>query len=203
MKDTDIIALFDARDEQAISELHNKYGRDCRAVAMRILNDESDADECVNDAYLKVWNSIPPAIPDKLGPFVSGVVHNTAIDRLRKIKAQKNAPAGGFLSIEDSRFSEPVTDHWTDPLGIGKGDEGAMIADGIDPGGQRVIRLTEEYLRSIKPKKRKIFFARFYYERSIKDIAGIMHIPTGTVITNLRRTREGLRRFLKSKGIEI
>ena len=117
---------------------------------------------------------------------------------------QKSAPAGGIVSTDDvDRFSDPVTDPWTDPLGIGKGSTGAMIADGIDPDGERVIRLTEEYLRSIKLKNRKMFFARYYYERSIDDIAGIMNVPKGTVLSNLKRTREGLRRFLESRGIEV
>ena len=204
MKDTDIIALFDIRDEQAITELQRKYGESCRMAAMRVLNDESDAEECVNDAYLKVWNSIPPAIPEKLGTYVTGIVRNTAIDRLRRKNTQKSAPAGGIVSTDDvDRFSDPVTDPWTDPLGIGKGSTGAMIADGIDPDGERVIRLTEEYLRSIKLKNRKMFFARYYYERSIDDIAGIMNVPKGTVLSNLKRTREGLRRFLESRGIEV
>ena len=204
MRDTDIIALFDARDEQAITELQKKYGDSCRTAALRVLNDEADAEECVNDAYLKVWNSIPPALPDKLGPYVTGIVRNAAIDRRRRRNAQKSTPAGGLVSTDDAdRFSEPVTDPWTDPLGIGQGNAGAMIADGIDPGGERVIRLTEEYLRSLKPKKRQIFFARYYYERSVEDIAGIMNVPKGTVLSSLKRTREGLRHFLEARGIEV
>ena len=78
-----------------------------------------------------------------------------------------------------------------------------MIADGIDPDGSRVLELMEEYLRSLKPKKRKLFFARFYYERSIEDIARIMDVPKGTVLSSLKRTRDGLKRFLESRGIEL
>ena len=63
MRDIDIIALFDRRDEQAIAEMQRKYGSYCRTVALNILKNASDAEECLNDVWLKVWNSIPPAAP--------------------------------------------------------------------------------------------------------------------------------------------
>ncbi len=204
LKDVEIIALFDSRDERAISELDKKYGKYCRTIAMRILNDGSDTEECLNDVYLKVWNSIPPAVPEKLDKYLAEIVRNTATDLLRKEHAQKRRPKEGIVSADDiSTGAEPVTDPWTDPLGLGKGRAGAMIADGIDPGGDRVLRLMEEYLRSINQKKRKIFFARFYYERSIKDIARIMDLPENTVLTTLKSTRDGLKHFLESRGIEL
>lgn len=204
LKDKDIIALFDSRDERAITELDRKFGNYCRTIAVRVLNNDHDAEECVNDAYLKVWNSIPPAIPEKLDNYLAEIVRNTATDRRRRDLAQRRDPEGGFVSAESiAPGSGPVTDPWTDPLGLGKGSAGAMIADGIDPDGSRVLRLMEEYLWSLKPKKRKIFFARFYYERPIEDIARIMDVPKGTVLSNLKRTRDGLKRFLESKGIEL
>lgn len=204
LRDIDIISLFDSRDERAITELDNKYGKYCRAIAMRILNNVPDTEECLNDVYLKVWNSIPPAVPEKLEKYLAVIVRNTAVNRLRSGNALKRRPEEGTVSADIiAPGSEPVTDPWTDPLGLGKGRAGAMIADGIDPGGERVLSLMEEYLRSIKQKKRKIFFARFYYERSIEDIARIMDIPKGTVLSSLNRTREGLKRFLESRGIEL
>lgn len=204
LNDKEIIALFDSRDERAITKLDIKYGRYCRTVAMRVLNNESDSEECVNDAYLKVWNSIPPAIPENFEKYLAEIVRNTATDRLRRELAQKREPEGGLVSTDTiAPGFEPVTDPWTDPLGLGKGRTGAMIADGIDPDGSRVLELMEEYLRSLKPKKRKLFFARFYYERSIEDIARIMDVPKGTVLSSLKRTRDGLKRFLESRGIEL
>lgn len=55
-----IIELFFERSEQAIIELSNKYGSACSKVAFNILNDKQDTEECVNDAYLGTWNTIPP-----------------------------------------------------------------------------------------------------------------------------------------------
>jgi RNA polymerase sigma-70 factor (ECF subfamily) len=204
VRDIDIIALFDRRDEQAIAEMQRKYGSYCRTVALNILKNASDAEECLNDVWLKVWNSIPPAAPDDLKNYAGEVTRNTALDMLRKRKTKRSNPAGGTVSLEDvDRGGQQVTDPWTDPLGVGSGSAGATIADGGDPSGARTMGLVADYLRTLKPKKRKIFFARYYYDRSVDDIARIMNIPRGTVLSNLNRTREGLRAFLEAEGVEI
>ena len=188
VRDIDIIALFDRRDEQSIAEMQRKYGSYCRTVALNILKNASDAEECLNDVWLKVWNSIPPA----------------ALDMLRKRNTKRSNPTGGTVSLEDvDRGGQQVTDPWTDPLGVGSGSAGATIADGGDPSGARTMGLVADYLRTLKPKKRKIFFARYYYDRSVDDIARIMNIPRGTVLSSLNRTREGLRAFLEAEGVEI
>ena len=177
VRDIDIIALFDRRDEQAIAEMQRKYGSYCRTVALNILKNASDAEECLNDVWLKVWNSIPPAAPDDLKNYAGEVTRNTALDMLRKRNTKRSNPAGGTVALEDvDRGGQQVTDPWTDPLGVGS---------------------------TLKPKKRKIFFARYYYDRSVDDIARIMNIPRGTVLSNLNRTREGLRAFLEAEGVEI
>ena len=204
MDDKELIRLFQERDERAVAECERKYAAFCRRIAAGMLDSPEDAEECLNDVLLAVWNSIPPAVPEKLDKYLAEIVRNTATDLLRKEHAQKRRPKEGIVSADDiSTGAEPVTDPWTDPLGLGKGRAGAMIADGIDPGGDRVLRLMEEYLRSINQKKRKIFFARFYYERSIKDIARIMDLPENTVLTTLKSTRDGLKRFFESRGIEL
>ena len=202
MRDIDIIALFDRRDEQAIAELTNKHGRYCRAVAVGVLNNEQDADECLNDAYLKVWNSIPPAVPNDLRAYVAAVVRNTAIDRYRRNNAGHVIPSDKTVSLDSLRDDQqPVTDPWTDPVGLG--GTGTQAADGRGTDDAYVTELIAEYLRGLKPKKRELFFARYYYGRSIEDIAAISKRPKGTVLSILKRVRDGLREFLKDKGIEV
>ena len=61
MSDEKIIELFLSRDEKAIELTAERYERYCVQIAMNILHNHSDAEECVNDAYLRLWNSIPPA----------------------------------------------------------------------------------------------------------------------------------------------
>lgn len=66
MEDAQIIELFFARSEDAISELDKKYGKLCHKLADNILASAQDAEECVNDAYLSTWNAIPPQRPESL-----------------------------------------------------------------------------------------------------------------------------------------
>lgn len=203
MRDFDIIALFDRRDEQAIAELQKKHGRYCRAVALSVLKNEQDVEECLNDAYLKVWNSIPPAVPGDLRAYSAGIVRNTAIDRYRRNTSGRVIPTDKTVSLDSLRDDQqPLTDPWTDPVGLGKGS-GAQAADGRGTDDAYVSGLIAEYLRGLKPKKRELFFARYYYKRTIEDIADISRLPKGTVLSTLKRVRDGLRSFLKEKGIDV
>ena len=81
MDDSKIIELFFERSEQAIDELSKKYGPLCKKIAFNILGNGLDSEECVNDAYLGIWNAIPPQKPDPLSTFVCKIVRNTAIKK--------------------------------------------------------------------------------------------------------------------------
>ncbi len=83
VRDEEIIALYFARDEQAIAETDRRYGRLCMKLSMEILESRPDAEECVNDTYLKTWNSIPPARPQSLRAYLLRIVRNLSISRLR------------------------------------------------------------------------------------------------------------------------
>ena len=89
MDDSKIIELFYERSEQAIIELSHKYGTVCTKVANNILNDVRDTEECVNDAYLGAWNTIPPQNPNPLLSYVCRIVRNLAIKRYHSNTAKK------------------------------------------------------------------------------------------------------------------
>ena len=89
MTDQEIIALYFARDEQAIAETARVYGSMCMHTAMRVLNSRPDAEECVSDTYLKAWNSIPPEKPSVLGAFLCRITRNLAITRYRALHRHK------------------------------------------------------------------------------------------------------------------
>ena len=93
MDDRRIIALFEARSEQAISKLSDKYGKLCLQVAQNILSSREDAMECVNDAYMALWNQIPPEKPIFLRAYLLKIVRNIAYDRLDQRKAAKRDDA--------------------------------------------------------------------------------------------------------------
>ena len=89
LDDRKIIELFFERSEQAIIELSKKYGSVCERVAFHILNNRQDTEECVNDAYLGVWNTIPPQEPDRLLSYVCRIVRNLAVKKYHKNTAAK------------------------------------------------------------------------------------------------------------------
>ena len=91
MEDSAIIDLFFERSEQAVAELEQKYGAAVRKTAGNLLRDRQDAEECANDTYLRVWNSIPPQRPDFLGSFICRITRNLAVSMLRaKTAAKRN-----------------------------------------------------------------------------------------------------------------
>lgn len=81
MDDSTIIELFFDRSEQAIRELDSKYGKVCHNLSYNILHSRQDAEECVNDAYLGAWNTIPPTRPNPLLAFLCRIVRNLSLMR--------------------------------------------------------------------------------------------------------------------------
>ncbi len=89
MDDNQIINLFFQRNEDAINAVDEKYGSKLNALAANILQSREDGLECVNDMYMKAWNSIPPARPEYLFAFLATSARNIAIDMIRKNNAGK------------------------------------------------------------------------------------------------------------------
>lgn len=89
MEDQLIIKLFFDRSEDAIRELTLKYGKICKQLTNRFLHNEQDSEECINDAYLAVWNTIPPQNPDPFSAYVFRIVKNTALKKYRANTARK------------------------------------------------------------------------------------------------------------------
>ena len=100
MDDRKIVELFWRRDENAIAETRRRYGGFCHAIALRILSDRQDAEECVSDTWLAAWNAIPPQRPARLQPWLGRVVRNLAINRWEKNRAQKRY-AGVELLLDE------------------------------------------------------------------------------------------------------
>ena len=89
MDDTSIIELYWNRDEQAISETDKKYGKLCYRLADNILKRREDSEECVNDTFLKVWNSIPDDRPEHFSAYICQIVKRLALSKLRYNTADK------------------------------------------------------------------------------------------------------------------
>ena len=101
MQDSQIIALYDARDERAIAETADKYGGFCKRIALNILQNLQDAEECVNDTWLRTWESIPPARPSVLKTYVGKITRNLAIDKYRNEHRQKRGYGEVTLTLDE------------------------------------------------------------------------------------------------------
>lgn len=181
--DRDIIELYLNRDERAIDETAEKYGEYCKKIAFNILSDSFDAEECVNDTYLRTWNSIPPTMPRVLSAFLAKITRNLALDRYKKKAAQKRS--GVSVSL----------DELAECLG------GRDISDEIEAAA--LGEAISKFLLTESEICRRIFVRRYFFEDSIDEIAKFYRISEGKVKTSLHRTRTRLAKFLMEEGIYI
>ena len=181
--DSGIVELFLERNEQALIFAARKYGASLRKIALAVLGDESDAQECENDAYLKAWNSIPPNEPRTwLLPYLSKLVRETAIDRLRKEQAKKRAAQFTELTQEIESSLPSLNDVETEV-------DGALLSAAISA-----------FLRQQPLQKRNIFLRRYWYMDSVAEISKRYSVSEGKVKTVLFRLRGDLKDHLKREG---
>jgi len=180
MEDSDIIALYFARDEKAIDESERKYGALCRSVADRILDSAPDTEECVSDTWLRAWNVIPPERPRRLDAFFAKITRNFALDRWRTNHTKKKGGGIAELCLSELESSIPSAD----PI------DRLLLRD-----------LLNRFLRGLKPDAREIFLLRYWYFRTNAEIAERTGKSLAAVKISLYRTREELRKYLEKEGI--
>ena len=180
MEDKQIIELYFNRNEQAITETGNKYGVFCYRIAMKILCIHEDAEECVNDTYLAIWNAIPPSKPEPLAPFVYRTGRNIAINRLRANNALKRS--GYELSLEE--LSDCIA--------------GPEMWQTLD--ARALGRSIDAFLSTLSRENRVIFLRRYWFGDSVKDIATAASLSENAVSVRLRRTRDRLKAHLTKEG---
>ena len=110
MDDNAILDLFRERSEDAIVQVQIKYGNYCRSIAYGILSSEEDSEECVNDTYMRAWNSIPPHIPERLSAYLGKITRNLSIDRLRRKGTGKRG--GGQFEVALSERTVFIARYW-------------------------------------------------------------------------------------------
>lgn len=185
MEDREIVALFFARSERAIEELSRKYGRVCARLAKNILNNEQDAEECVNDAHLAVWNTVPPQEPDPLLTYVCRIVRNLSVKRYHANTAQKR----------DSSYDVALSEL-----------EGC-VAQAETPesvlSAHELTRLLDSFLDGLDRDSRVMFVRRYWYADGVGEIAARLGATPGSVSTRLSRVRGKLRDYLKQEGVNV
>ncbi|MCR4646711.1 MAG: sigma-70 family RNA polymerase sigma factor [Oscillospiraceae bacterium] len=186
MDDTAIVQLYWDRNENAIAETSAKYGHYCTSIAMHILQDHEDAEECVNDTYLNAWNAIPPHRPALLSTFLGKIVRNLSFNRY---KAKHSRKRGGYeIPLILDELSEIVSDRET-------------VEDQIDR--NELIGEINAFLAALSAEKRYLFIRRYWYADAVADIAKSCGKTENAVSVELGRLRGKLRSRLTERGYDL
>ncbi len=186
MDDNKIIDLYWARSQQAIVESQNKYGAYCRAIALNILDRAEDAEECVNDTWLRAWNAMPPQRPTMLQAFFGKLTRNLSLDRWRRERAAKRGGSQTELALEELEGCLSAREQVEDALNAEQ--TGAVIS---------------RFLRTLPDTDRKLFLRRYWYLDSIQILAAGFHMTQSQVKSRLHRTRQKLRAELEKEGVAV
>lgn len=181
-----IIDLYWSRSESAIKETDLKYGNYCKAIAMNILKNIEDTEECVNDTYLKTWNAIPTQRPNIFPAFLGKITRNLSLNKYREKKAKKRGGNEIELLIDELEHCIPSRNSVEGEY------ESSTIVEAID-----------KFLDSIDYENRIVFVRRYWYVDSIAAIAERFKMSEGKVKSMLFRTRNKLRAYLEKEGIFI
>jgi RNA polymerase sigma-70 factor (ECF subfamily) len=183
LPDEAIVALYFDRSEEAIAACQVKYGKTCHTIAYNILHSDEDAEECVNDTWIRAWNAIPPEKPARLGAWLSTVTRRLALTRYEKRTAAKRY-GGMETSLEE--LSECVA-------------AGSLtLADEV-----ALSNAINSFLASLPTRTRMIFMRKYWYMDSVADIAKAMGMGESAVKVSLHRTREKFRKHLDKEGITV
>ena len=186
MEDKEIIGLYLDRNEQAIAATSEKYGSYCKSISVNILKNDEDAEECVNDTYMKTWNAIPPQIPVIFSAFLGKIVRNISFNKYRHNNSQKRG--GSEMPLILDELGEIVS-----------GKE--SVEDEIDK--KELLRDINGFLNSISEYKRGIFIRRYWYSDKVSDIAKRYGKSENSVSVELNRIRKKLSDHLLKRGYEL
>lgn len=108
MEDSEILDLYFARSETAITQTDLKYGGYCYKIAYNILTNNEDAEESVSDTYMAAWKAIPPRRPAVLATFLGKITRRFSLNRWKSRNAYKRG--GGEITLALEELDECVAD---------------------------------------------------------------------------------------------
>ena len=184
MDDSKIIELFFARNEDAIKHTDDTYGRRLFHLADNIVHNDQDAEESVNDTYMKAWDTIPPQRPEHFFAYIAKICRNFALKRIDWQKAKKRNAEVVALTQE---MENCIPDTYRD-----------MEADERELG-----RILDAFLRTLTPENQMVFLRRYWYVDTIAEIAVRYGISESAVQMRLNRTRSRLAMYLAKEGIKV
>ena len=183
MEDGQIISLYWNRDQRAIQETAGKYGKLLHSIAWNLLQSREDAEECVNDTYLRAWEAIPPTRPTAFRTWLGHITRNLSLDRWKSRRAEKR---GGGLLLGELEECLPAP----------AGPEGVLEE-------QELAEALNVFLRGLSREGRAIFLRRYWYGQSVAEVAEALGCGEGKVKSSHFRSRKALRAFLEKEGIAV
>ena len=184
MKDEKIIELYFERNESAISETSEKYGKYLYKIAFNILSDNEDSEESVNDTYIGAWNSIPPEKPNILSAFLSKITRYISLNKYRAKRTQKRG--GGEVDLAFEEIEECISKE-------------SNLYDEIET--KELAKIISDYLKQLPKAERQIFVCRYYYLDSLSDISKHFGFSKSKVASMLHRTRKKILSHLEKEGV--
>ncbi|MBQ8817080.1 MAG: sigma-70 family RNA polymerase sigma factor [Clostridia bacterium] len=185
MDDKLLIEMFNCRSEEAIKCLSEKYGATMYSVSYNILNKHEDAEECVNDAYVGIWNAIPPTNPDSLCAFACRVTRNISLTRYKRNNAAKRK---GMAHTDFEEISEFIPDERT-------------VSEELE--AKEITETLNFWLSKLNRENLYIFMRRYWYMDSVTDIAKNTELSDAAVYLRIDRMKKSLLKFLTERGILI
>ena len=180
MTDLELIDLFTSRSENAVPALSTEYSPYCRAIAGRLLTDERDVDECLNDCWLAVWRAIPPAKPEHFRGWLAAIVRNRALAIGRE--NGRRPPTVDETALELAACLPPE-------------DSAHSRAEAAE-----LSRAISEFLHTQKPGVRAAFLRRYWFADPVEQVARHMGWTVSKTKTVLFRTRNRLWDYLNKEG---
>ena len=186
MTDHEIIELYFARDERAIRETADAHGAYCFGIAMRILRSHPDSEECVNDTWLRAWNTIPPKRPGVLRTYLAHIIRNLAVSRYRQEHAARRSHA------PDSPLHE-LSECLPDPEGTPA--EAATMTE--------LREALNSFVSGLEETDRKLFVGRYFHSYTPRELAEAYGMKENALNQRLYRIRERLRKHLAERGYTV
>lgn len=177
LTDHELIALYFARSEEAIEATEAQYGAYCRTIALRILGREEDAEECLADVWLRVWNAVPPERPEHFKGWLGTVTRNRAITLRRAGERRAAQVDGAALELA---------------LDLSGGPQEGLEA-------RELGRAISQFLAGQPEKNRNVFLRRYWYGDTVEEAARWAGWSASRTKSTLFRMRNKLKEYLKKE----